>query len=448
MNISKSPIKEFCINNLHYERDVKIPFNDYVQILVAENGLGKTTVLNALYNLMSGNFKKLRKTQFDSISVEFYSGKTIKIYKEDLNWDIDNTSFHSGMFHHLRSRLSINTLQELHDEFLSIGRNQFISSALFQNSRKTFGVDDNNFYAWIDNFAREIAPYNLYGKKIIETTKILEEEFPYDLIYLPTYRRIEEELNYVGEQFVNQFHDENIIKFGMGDVREKFSEITAEIVNSSVVWFSKVNGQMLTQLIEGVNVDSDMQKSLNDPDTIKIVLDRVGNNITQHNKDRIIELVTNKEIFENSYLAYFMANLLKVYSQQIENDKAIKKFSEISNKYLGNKEIIYDESSVKIDIVRKKNKKTVPVETLSSGEKQIISLFSRLFLEKHNNRKVAIFFDEPELSLSLEWQKQLLPHIIESGICEFLFCTTHSPFIFENDLISYANDLGIYIKER
>jgi len=113
--------------------------------------------------------------------------------------------------------------------------------------------------------------------------------------------------------------------------------------------------------------------------------------------------------------------------------------------YLVNKEIVYNESSVEIDIVRKKNKEPVQIETLSSGEKQIISLFSRLFLEKH--RKIAIFFDEPELSLSLEWQKQLLPHIIQSGICGFLFCTTHSPFIFDNNLVHHASDLSSYITE-
>jgi predicted ATPase len=87
----------------------------------------------------------------------------------------------------------------------------------------------------------------------------------------------------------------------------------------------------------------------------------------------------------------------------------------------------------------------VDIKTLSSGEKQIISLFSRLFLTK--SKQVAIFFDEPELSLSIEWQKHLLPDIIQSGICGFIFCTTHSPFIFENDLIGYASDLSKYIEE-
>ena len=68
-----------------------------------------------------------------------------------------------------------------------------------------------------------------------------------------------------------------------------------------------------------------------------------------------------------------------------------------------------------------------------------------LYLEKKND--VAIFFDEPELSLSIEWQKTLLPDILDSGKCKFLFATTHSPFIFENELEAFTVDLAEYIKE-
>ena len=130
---------------------------------------------------------------------------------------------------------------------------------------------------------------------------------------------------------------------------------------------------------------------------------------------------------------------------QQENDEAIQNFTKVCNKYLADKEIIYDESNVTIDIVRKKNKRTVDIESLSSGEKQIISLFALLYLQKKEN--LAIFFDEPELSLSMEWQKTLLPDIVNSGKCKFLFSTTHSPFIFDNELEDHTVDLFEYIEE-
>ncbi len=65
---------------------------------------------------------------------------------------------------------------------------------------------------------------------------------------------------------------------------------------------------------------------------------------------------------------------------------------------------------------------------LSSGEKQIVSLFYHLYLS--GEKKYIILIDEPELSLSVQWQKRLLPDILASQRCEFLAAVTHSPFIF------------------
>ncbi len=130
-------------------------------------------------------------------------------------------------------------------------------------------------------------------------------------------------------------------------------------------------------------------------------------------------------------------------TQQVK--KPHQNFTAVCNKYLVDKKIVYDESNVTIDIVRKKNERKVNIESLSSGEKQIISLFALLYLQKKED--LAIFFDEPELSLSMEWQKTLLPDIVASGKCKFLFSTTHSPFIFENELEKDTVDLAEYIEE-
>jgi predicted ATPase len=94
--------------------------------------------------------------------------------------------------------------------------------------------------------------------------------------------------------------------------------------------------------------------------------------------------------------------------------------------------------------VNTKNQQEVDLSKLSSGEKQIISIFSKIYLE--NIDEFVIIFDEPELSLSVEWQKQLLPDIIASNKCRFLMAATHSPFIFENDLDRFVS--GISVKYR
>ena len=83
--------------------------------------------------------------------------------------------------------------------------------------------------------------------------------------------------------------------------------------------------------------------------------------------------------------------------------------------------------------------KTIELTQLSSGEKQIVSLFSKMYLESEG--KNIIIIDEPELSLSLKWQQMLLPDVMRSGNCGLLITVTHSPFIFENEFDMDAKEI-------
>ena len=53
--------------------------------------------------------------------------------------------------------------------------------------------------------------------------------------------------------------------------------------------------------------------------------------------------------------------------------------------------------------------------------------------------------DEPELSLSVPWQRQFLVDIKQGDFCSGLIAVTHSPFIYENDLDKYAHSLGEFL---
>ena len=207
--------------------------------------------------------------------------------------------------------------------------------------------------------------------------KRLEAAFPFGILYFPTYRRIEEDLEHLGYQRIEGLRSEALIQFGMTDVNERLKKVTDQIKNSSVAWYSKIAGQMLSQLVDGVPVDESTRKSIEDKDALKIVLDRIGSNITPEHKQHIVELVEGGELRQERYntLVYFLSNLVKIYDQQRELDNAIKEFTRVCNKYLVEKEVVYNESDVTIDVLQKWNKKLVALAKLSSGEKQIISLF-------------------------------------------------------------------------
>jgi predicted ATP-binding protein involved in virulence len=439
-------IVEFFIKALFGERDVKIPLTSDYKILVADNGYGKTSILNCLYGLVSGDLSKIRKVHFKQVGVKL-SDKSIIIFdKSEFEAELSFLK-DDQLFQILKEKLGYDFVLELMEDTRTYPITMIDSTPSFLQAVKVLDIPE----IVLKKHLKIIRMTNTHRKNkdlaSITSKKLakVKSHFPFQSLYLPTYRRVEEDLSIFNSKKVKSRVGTSI-NFGMNDVKESIKQITDEIITSSVEWFSIINGQMLTQLVNGFNVTQEMRDSISSPKAVEIVLERIGKNIEQNHKQQILDLVTSGDIFVgHDPLIYFVANLLKVYEQQQENDEAIQKFTTICNNYFGDKEIVYDESNVTISIIRKKNRFVVDIDSLSSGEKQIISLFALLFLQKKT--ELAIFFDEPELSLSMEWQKRLLPDIAGSGKCKFLFCTTHSPFIFENELQEHTVDLAEYITE-
>jgi predicted ATPase len=439
-------IKEFYINGLFGERNIRIPFDSNYKIIVSENGCGKTTVLNSLYALLSGNISKLRKVNFSKIGIIFNDGVDISFDKSEFERSLEFIN-RNPFFEHLESKLGQEFIFQLINETRNSPPHRMERSQLFKRASDILDIPSEV----LQDMLRESKLTSRIHNKQINTKaqdklNKIKKKFSLETLCLPTYRRVEEDIRAFSSISSVESFRHSSINFGMSDVKKSIDKITSEILSSSIEWFSKINGQMLSQLVNGFEVTDEMRKSISSPRSVEIVLERIGQNIPEPQKQQILTLVGSGEILkEHDPLVYFVANLLKVYEQQQENDNAIQLFTSVSNKYLGDKEIIYDESNVTVKIVRKKSGKILDLEYLSSGEKQIISLFSLLYLQKKHD--VAIFFDEPELSLSMEWQQTLLPDIIKSERCKFLFCATHSPFIFENELQKNTVDLNKYIEE-
>ena len=107
----------------------------------------------------------------------------------------------------------------------------------------------------------------------------------------------------------------------------------------------------------------------------------------------------------------------------------------ITNKLLttgyGGLEIIVQSGRIKV----KKNSEVIDFEKLSSGEKRIIKLFLSVVFEKAD----IFLIDEPEVSLSLNFQSKLINDLVY--LCERkgsrIVLATHAPYIFKDCI---AND--------
>ena len=92
--------------------------------------------------------------------------------------------------------------------------------------------------------------------------------------------------------------------------------------------------------------------------------------------------------------------------------------------FMGRKKITLDARRIQIEI----GEDNIPLESLSSGEKQIL----RLLLECLATNENCIIIDEPELSLHVDWQNRLVKSMQAVNPHAQIILATHSPEVMAN----------------
>lgn len=472
-------ITNFIIEGLHNSQNYELKFRDNKLILVSNNGAGKTTIVNIYYYFLSKQWNKLLEYTFKKI-VCIINDETIEFTKDFFQ----NLLQRDKKFIH---KFSQNTLSKLN--YIS----EIISSFdLFNMSTKEIEMLSEKF----DIPSRVIKDYifEIYEKKenIDSHNNIRSIEVKLNsilknikIIYLPTYRRIEKDLINILphlERSIKEYEIQNrrssakeenyleLVEFGMNDIQRKIEKRCQELKNH---FYDKLN----TDLI-GSYLDDILNKSYNefnfknisqiDEEVLNYILKRLDDSvISKDGKDKLREFVHSLQFnysnnsIEDKINAHFVWKLFQIYNFQQKEESDILNLIDICNEYLGNdKKLIYNKDEFKVEIIINKqsnyhnkinhlffydensykNEKSNRIEfkDLSSGEKQIISLFTHLVLSP---KEYYIIIDEPELSLSVPWQERFLNDILNLDKCKGLLAVTHSPFIFQNNLRQYTHAL-------
>ena len=82
---------------------------------------------------------------------------------------------------------------------------------------------------------------------------------------------------------------------------------------------------------------------------------------------------------------------------------------------------------------------------LSSGEKQMLAILLTVLVE--DNQPYVLFMDEPEVSLHIEWQQQLIDLILELNPNVQIILTTHSPAVIMNGWIDCVTEVSDITEE-
>mgnify|MGYP000058889872 CR=1 FL=1 len=447
-------LKRFVIKKLFNEYNVDLNLQNEVNIFVGENGMGKTTILNCLYSVLSGRIENLIDITFEEIQVYFIDDcKPLILTKKDLLAYMDE----SEMFG-IRRRTSVNVIKNLFSKKELDNLQSIVESGGFKRSSidyyiyriaDVFGMSASRAYRELKSFIEYEfnGLYNGNTNSIIYFKKEINKRLNSEVLYFPTYRRIEEDMSNLGLDTDNERNKvkRRLIQFGMSDVEETISKVLETIKGAAITSFNETAGILLHQYVN--NQKMILTDAKIDIESLNIALNRIGKQIADVDKDKIRELAQNGKLYqnENAYLLNLVHNLIESYNKQSYFDEKIKKFKDVCNGFLEGKSYVYDESNLTLSICKQNSLKTIESKNLSSGEKQIISVFAKLYLDGDKN--FIILFDEPELSLSIKWQAHFLPDIMNSKKCTKLIAVTHSPFIFDNEYDELAKDMGTCIDE-
>lgn len=486
---------EFRIEGLYGYRTIAMSANHSTTVLIAKNGSGKTTLLGALDAFLRCQFGRLSNIEFDRITCRL-----------------------RGINHELE--LSARDIERLllvpeNSEFLFFARRYGIEpQALldfmendFDVSRAAWHYDDD------DEVFRKILAKHDYSardaKKACEKLvaalrgRVPEIDIIRDkvraimrgkeVLYLPTYRRIELSL---AEGGVDQMpHRRRVsvrsklglsrrgffntdIQFGLGDISEKLRDLNNELLAISNQGYRQISAKIVNDLLDGTfDKGVSGHSELPEREALAVFFSRLkqgGRHFFGPHFDTV-DIPDIDKIYSqgattynsNKFLNYFLAQLNEVIKANQAIEGRVEAFVDRCNDYLSvrdvstersgylsrsaarrdldEKHLQIDRLTLQVSVISVAAKKVIPIDSLSSGEKQMISLFARLYL--YDGPKIVLI-DEPELSLSIDWQRRILLDVVRAPTCEQLVAITHSPFVFDNELDPFAKSLTLFSSPR
>lgn len=455
-------IKRFEIEELFGIYNVNISFKDNINIFVGENGLGKTTILNALNYIIQGDSESLAAIEFKKIILTLGDDTKIVITHDELMNNNISIRDRNRLYHYLPDddynfiarRIMLEILKEKAPNMLD---DKMTREKIYDRIVRKYRYDlppsilekIYNSVLKDRNFEKELK--DSWEYKIYDYMKKWDR-----IIYLPTYRRIEEDFNsYIENSPDKDYYRKDkkkrnfsYLQFGMDDVQESIDMACSTLKNNTNEGFKAMTSNLLTNYvnINEKNEKLDFNYKNFDASTLDIVFSRLADKIDPSVKNKITDMLDENTVLEDKYHQYLISiisELTSIYEKNKQIDDNLENFKNVCNTYLVNKSINYDKFKIECKVEQDNTKQPIMLKNLSSGEKQIISLFSKLYLNLEE--KNIILFDEPELSLSILWQKKLVPDIINSNRCSFMAIITHSPFIFDNDFRERAIDIKEYI---
>ena len=462
-------IKSITVRGLHRTSsypgsDFEIQFQSGVNVVYGLNGSGKTTLLHILVNAVRFDFYRFAGLYFDEISLEFSNGETLRITHTDRDSHME-ISFHGlsvviDDIHLLEIlRLHMNSFEPTHglaetdaeEAELNVRSGIHRELAIEHHERiRALSLPPNliELATALQDKLTITAEYFPAFRLISEVIPIFEDEsrmrrrqedarvrrirvagrrhgpeFP-ERAYRDTLVRIHgefaPELNYLPPSEIEhrlRFEVQRVVANVARSNRETLSDLSFEVLRVSY-------GTIIGNARDEINtLVSDLQNT-----PIYPWLPEVATTYRRLNE-------LNKSADDSGQIApetaeLYRRSLDKILKEQEDQYAHIERFKNSVNEFLIGKNLVItpgdDRNLNEIGIQRAGDESLIPLDTMSSGERQIFSLlYASSFMGDAN----LVLIDEPEISLHIDWQYQFAQTIAQLLGPKQLIVCTHSPEI-------------------
>jgi energy-coupling factor transporter ATP-binding protein EcfA2 len=484
--VGSSIVESFSIEGLYGYRNISMQAPNSAVILIARNGSGKTTLLAAMDAFLNGRFGRLSGLDFVEIKCKL-RGEPDVLSLTPIDIEALMTVPDFPEFISMARRVDVDPAELL--DFL-------VNDYQYASKRKT--LEENDTYRKIR------ARYDYVTKDVRRALDKLKEEIEarvpaidrvqaalqrqlskVEVIYLPTYRRIELALNDTPSEAIPGRRRQSIqsrlgiskkglfntdIQFGLKDIGERLAELNNTMLLNSNIGYREISANIINDMLDG-NFEHDVPSSVNHPskESLELFFSRLKQNSRYTGHFEAVSIPDFDKLYNegasspssSKFLNYFLGKLNSVIqsTRSIEglvedfvehcnayldsNDSSVELGAESASGYFDDKVLEIDRLSLQVRVISRAAQRQVPMDSLSSGEKQMVSLFAKLFL--YDGPKIVLI-DEPELSLSIDWQRKILLDVVGAPTCAQLVAITHSPFVFDNELEPFARPLSLRIQ--
>lgn len=402
-------------NDYSVELDSTSPIN----FVYAFNGVGKTTLFRLIYAALRKQLTLLDSISFETLEIIFDDDEKL-IVKKTINKPFDEITI--GEFQKDETeKYYFPIIYEWHENDGNMSVGKFYFNDKNNHNSKIFNDAENKHLPFfvnektkkqvkIDQFYKEIYVDDLFESNFIINSKlgefsrlnILYANKDYDrLITDQKIRRRNDNGNQVTSIFEN-YNSLDMLSLPIEYVKQELLKRKYEL--------DSMGDTTCTEFVIRRNYDDEIKYvSFKLPDKTEILQDKFKQFCTKNDFICLNSGINSKEIREQQISLY---------------EKIIN-----SNSELTNKSIHINRKTGEIEIKFTNTKELLPIEKLSSGEKNLLLLYFTLIFSTADNSILLI--DEPETSLHPDWLIPFVDNvnlIAENKNTQYIIAT-HSPAI-------------------